>query len=81
VTIDVDDRAEARGRPTPEQTFAAAVDLVTRSSGSFKRFALRYSLCTADAEDAYQRSLDILCDWLTQPIGSYGHLRSRIKNR
>jgi RNA polymerase sigma factor (sigma-70 family) len=74
VTIDVDDRAEARGRPTPEQTFAAAVDLVTRSSGSFKRFALRYSLCTADAEDAYQRSLEILLR--KAPTADRGELRA-----
>ncbi len=56
---DVDGRAAARRRPTPEETFAAAVDLATRG-GSFKRFAQRYSLCAADAEDAYQRSLEIL---------------------
>ena len=52
--------AAPRRRPTPDETSAAAVDLVTRSSSSFKRFALRYSLCAADAEDAYQRSLEIL---------------------
>lgn len=53
-------RPPARSRPTPDETFAAAVDLATRGSGKFKRFARRYSLCTADAEDAYQRSLEIL---------------------
>lgn len=74
MNTDVDDRAEARERPTPEQTFAAAVDLVTRSSSSFKRFALRYSLCTADAEDAYQRSLEILLR--KAPTADRGELRA-----
>jgi RNA polymerase sigma factor (sigma-70 family) len=74
VKIDVDDRAGARERPTPEETFAAAVDLVTGSSSSFKRFALRYSLCTADAEDAYQRSLEILLR--KAPTADRGELRA-----
>jgi RNA polymerase sigma factor (sigma-70 family) len=55
-----DGAAMTRRRPTTEETFAAAVDLATRGSSSFKRFARRYSLCAADAEDAYQRSLEIL---------------------
>jgi RNA polymerase sigma factor (sigma-70 family) len=55
-----DGAAMTRRRPTTEETFAAAVDLATRGSTSFKRFARRYSLCAADAEDAYQRSLEIL---------------------
>ena len=57
---DADGGAAARRRPTSEETFAAAVDLATRGSTGFKRFAQRYSLCAADAEDAYQRSLEIL---------------------
>ena len=36
------------------------MDIATRGSSAFKRFARRYSLCAADAEDAYQRSLEIL---------------------
>jgi RNA polymerase sigma factor (sigma-70 family) len=74
VKIDVDGRADSRERPTPEETFAAAVDLVTGSSTSFKRFALRYSLCTADAEDAYQRSLEILLR--KAPTADRGELRA-----
>jgi RNA polymerase sigma factor (sigma-70 family) len=74
VSTDVDAQAPARQRPTPEQTFAAAVDLVTRSSSSFKRFALRYSLCAADAEDAYQRSLEILLR--KAPTADRGELRA-----
>jgi len=49
-----------RARPTPDETFAAAADIATRGSTRFKRFARRYSMCAADAEDAYQRSLEIL---------------------
>jgi RNA polymerase sigma factor (sigma-70 family) len=60
VKTEANPRPLARSRPTPDETFAAAVDLATRGSGKFKRFARRYSLCTADAEDAYQRSLEIL---------------------
>ena len=66
--------AHRRRRPTTDETFAAAVDLATRGSGSFKRFARRYSLCAADAEDAYQRGLEIL---LTKaPTVDRGELRA-----
>lgn len=71
---DVDDRAVARRRPTTDETFAAAVDLVTRGSSRFKRFALRYSLCAADAEDAYQRSLEIMLQ--KAPTADRGQLRA-----
>ena len=46
--------------PDSNARCAAAVDLVTSSSASFQRTARRYSLCGHDAEDAYQRSLEIL---------------------
>jgi RNA polymerase sigma factor (sigma-70 family) len=49
-----------RGGPQSDELFAAAVELVTYSSVSFKRTARRFSLCGHDAEDAYQRSLEIL---------------------
>ena len=49
-----------RPRPSSDQLFAAVVDLVTNRSSPFKGTARRYSLCAADAEDAYQRSLEIL---------------------
>ena len=32
----------------------------TRASAVFRRTARRYSLCAEDAEDAYQRSIEIL---------------------
>ena len=52
-------RRDRNGRPSAERLFAAAVDLVSRG-GSFKGTARRYSLCAQDAEDAYQRGLEIL---------------------
>ena len=56
------DEQATRARPSAQQLFAAVVDLVSngQSSAAFKRTARRYSLCAADAEDAYQRSLEIL---------------------
>jgi RNA polymerase sigma factor (sigma-70 family) len=38
----------------------AAVELVAREDGELRRVARRYSLCEDDAEDAYQRALEIL---------------------
>jgi len=38
----------------------AAVELIAHHGAALKRTARRYSLCTADAEDAYQRTLEIL---------------------
>lgn len=38
----------------------AAVEMIARHSGSLKQTARRYSLCVEDAEDAYQRALEIL---------------------
>src|SRR3954452_17565900 len=66
--------AAPRRRPTSDETFAAAVDLVTRGSSRFKRYALRYSLCPADAEDAYQRSLEIMLR--KAPTADRGQLRA-----
>lgn len=49
-----------RPRPSTDQLFDSVVELVTHGSGAFKGTARRYSLCAADAEDAYQRGLEIL---------------------
>ena len=49
-----------RPRPEPREVFAAAVELATTGARSFRRTARRYSICAADADDAYQRSLEIL---------------------
>jgi RNA polymerase sigma factor (sigma-70 family) len=38
----------------------AAVELIAREGAALRRTALRYSLCVEDAEDAYQRGLEIL---------------------
>ncbi len=37
-----------------------AVELIASQGDSFRRTARRYSLCREDAEDAYQRALEIL---------------------
>ena len=52
--------ASPRRRPESGDVFAAAVDLATSGAGAFRRTARRYSICSADADDAYQRSLEIL---------------------
>jgi len=49
-----------RRRPEADEVFAAAVELATAGAGPFRRTARRYSICAADADDAYQRSLEIL---------------------
>jgi RNA polymerase sigma factor (sigma-70 family) len=38
----------------------AAVELIAREGAALRRVALRFSLCVEDAEDAYQRALEIL---------------------
>lgn len=38
----------------------AAVELIAREGAALRRTAMRYSLCAEDAEDAYQRALEIL---------------------
>ena len=49
-----------RARPSTDQLFGAVIELVSDGSSAFKGTARRYSLCAADAEDAYQRGLDRL---------------------
>lgn len=39
---------------------AAALDVVAADDRALRRTAARYSICAADAEDAYQRALEIL---------------------
>ena len=38
----------------------AAIDVISRHEGTLRRTARRYSICADDAEDAYQRALEIL---------------------
>lgn len=53
-----------KSSPAPDGAGAArkraAVELIARDGAALKRAARRYSLCAADAEDAYQRTLEIL---------------------
>jgi RNA polymerase sigma factor (sigma-70 family) len=50
----------AGDRPTREEISPAARALVERHSGQLIATARRYSTCAEDAEDAYQRGLEIL---------------------
>lgn len=52
--------SDRRSRPDTQERFAAAAELAASASAALKRHARRYSLCAADAEDAYQRGLEIL---------------------
>jgi RNA polymerase sigma factor (sigma-70 family) len=54
------DLAMRRSRPDRNALFRAAIELASNGSSGFKATARRYSLCAADAEDAYQRGLEIL---------------------
>jgi RNA polymerase sigma factor (sigma-70 family) len=49
-----------RARPERNDLFRAAIELVATGSSGFKSTARRYSLCAEDAEDAYQRALEIM---------------------
>jgi hypothetical protein len=49
----------ASGKLAKKRTFATVVELVSANGGAFRTTARRYSLCTADADDAYQRGLEI----------------------
>jgi RNA polymerase sigma factor (sigma-70 family) len=54
--------AASRGAATPDEAARkrAAVELVASHGEALKRAARRYSVCPEDAEDAYQRGLEIL---------------------
>ena len=52
--------AELTTPPTDEQRRQAATALLQRYDARLRRTARRYSLCAADAEDAYQRAIEIL---------------------
>jgi RNA polymerase sigma factor (sigma-70 family) len=52
--------SEARSKLSPEQRRAAALELIDRHERRLRATARRYSLCAADADDAYQRALEIL---------------------
>jgi len=48
------------GRVDPAARNRAAVELIARYDGALRRVARRFSLCAEDAEDAYQRALEIV---------------------
>jgi RNA polymerase sigma factor (sigma-70 family) len=50
----------AVGGAAAQGLFAAAIDLVSAGAPAFRSTARRYSLCSHDADDAYQRGLEIL---------------------
>ena len=52
--------AELTTPPTDAQRRQAATALLQRYDARLRRTARRYSLCAADAEDAYQRAIEIL---------------------
>ena len=54
-----DQAADDRGEPT-EARRRTASRLIETHDAVFRRTARRYSICAEDAEDAYQRSLEIL---------------------
>jgi DNA-directed RNA polymerase specialized sigma24 family protein len=45
---------------SPEQAERLVLDLIAAHADSLLRTARRYSLCADDAQDAYQRGLEIL---------------------
>jgi RNA polymerase sigma factor (sigma-70 family) len=47
-------------KPTEDARKRAAVEVLTRYESALRRTARRYSLCAEDAEDAFQRALEIL---------------------
>lgn len=53
-------RPEAEPEATPESRRRAATGLIETHDAVFRRTARRYSICADDAEDAYQRALEIL---------------------
>jgi RNA polymerase sigma factor (sigma-70 family) len=62
-----------RPRPDRDELSRAAVELLSTGSGRFKATARRFSLCDADAEDAYQHGLETL---LTKaPTPNLGELK------
>jgi RNA polymerase sigma factor (sigma-70 family) len=51
---------QSRGRPSREEIDRAALDLIARRGGEILATARRYAATLDDAEDAYQRGLEIL---------------------
>ena len=58
ITADSGELGQAHA--TDEQRRQAATALLERYDARLRRTARRYSLCAADADDAYQRAIEIL---------------------
>jgi len=60
--VEIELTEEVEGTSTLDEAARkrAAVELIGRHDGALRRAARRYSLCAEDAEDAYQRALEIL---------------------
>lgn len=60
--VEIELRGDVEGASTFDEAARkrAAVELIGRHDGALRRTARRYSLCAEDAEDAYQRALEIL---------------------
>ena len=56
----VDHEPAVVGGRSPEQAEQLVLDLIAAHADSLLRTARRYSLCADDAQDAYQRGLEIL---------------------
>lgn len=72
-------RGSRRGRDVEERVFA----LVREHAYELLRFARRYSLCEDDAQDAYQRALEILVRQLrrgTPPQNTLSWLRTVVRH-
>lgn len=53
-------RSGAAGEAAPRGSGRLAIAVLERGEAAFRRTARRYSLCPDDAEDAYQRAVEIL---------------------
>jgi DNA-directed RNA polymerase specialized sigma24 family protein len=74
---------------SPEQAEQLVLDLIAAHADSLLRTARRYSLCADDAQDAYQRGLEILMrhagrldadragGWLHTVVNHHNDTRSR----
>jgi RNA polymerase sigma factor (sigma-70 family) len=58
--VSVDARSNGQSDGATEARKRAATGLIETHDAVFRRTARRYSMCADDAEDAYQRSLEIL---------------------
>ncbi|MSX03006.1 MAG: hypothetical protein F2813_07590, partial [Actinobacteria bacterium] len=77
-----EDMPDARHAPPREDLDAFVVGVVQRDAASLLRLARRHSLCADDAEDAYQRGLEIFIRHAARldPDRAPGWLRTVVKH-